>query len=42
MQTWKSPHWFVFMQKQYPENVAFLILEILETFVYQVWKCFKK
>ena len=30
MQTWKSPHMFRFIQKYYPEDFAFLILEILK------------
>ena len=32
MQIWKSPYMFVFIQKQYPENFAFLILRILKLF----------
>ena len=32
MQIWKSPYVFVFIEKQYPENFAFLILRILELF----------
>ena len=28
MQIWKSPYMFVFIQNQYPENFAFLILTI--------------
>ena len=30
MQIWKSPYMFVLIQKQYPENLAFLILRICE------------
>ena len=32
MQIWKFPYMFVFIQKYYPENSAFLILGILEIF----------
>ena len=37
----KSPYIFVFMQKQYPENFAFLILRILELFFREVYKFLK-
>ena len=33
---------FVFMQKQYPENFAFLIVRILELFAREVGKFLKK
>ena len=33
---------FVFMQKQYPKNVGFLILRILEFFPREVCKFLKK
>ena len=33
---------FMFIQKQYPENFAFLILRILELFAREVCKFFKK
>ena len=33
---------FVFILKQYPENVAFLILRILELFAHEVCKFLKK
>ena len=33
---------FVFIQKQYPENFAFLILRILEIFAREVGKLIKK
>ena len=42
MQIWKSPYMFVFMQKQYPENFAFLILRILELFSCEVCKFLRK
>ena len=42
MQTWKSPYMFVFIQKQYPEHFAFLILRIVELFAREVCKFFKK
>ena len=32
MQIWKSPYMIVFIQKQYPENFAFLILGIVELY----------
>ena len=32
MQIWKSLYMFVLIQKQYPENFAFLILRILKLF----------
>ena len=31
MQIWESPYKFAFIQKQYPEHFAFLILTILES-----------
>ena len=31
---------FMVMQKQYPENVAFLILGILELYIHEVCKMF--
>ena len=33
---------FTFIEKQYPENFAFLILEILELFAREVCKFLKK
>ena len=42
MQIGKSPYMFVFVQKQYPENLAFLILRILELFTREVFKFLKK
>ena len=33
---------FVFVQKQYPENLAFLILRILELFTREICKFLKK
>ena len=41
-QIWKYPYWFVFIQKQYPENLAFCILEILELFAHEVCKYLNK
>ena len=41
MQIWKSPNMFVFTQKQYPENLAFLILRILKLFTREVCKLLK-
>ena len=41
MQIWKSPYIFVFIQKQYPEYFAFLILRILEL-LREVCKFLKK
>ena len=40
MQIWKSPHMFVFIQKCYPENFAFLILGILELYSRKVCEMF--
>ena len=37
----ESPCMFVFVQKQNPENVAFLILTILELFASEVCKFLK-
>ena len=42
MQIWKPPYMFVFIQKQYPENFAFLILRIHELFSSEVCKFLKK
>ena len=42
MQIWKSPYMFLLMQKQYPENFAFLIFRILELFTREVCKFLKK
>ena len=33
---------FAFIQKQYPENFAFLVLRILELFYREVYKFVKK
>ena len=40
MQIEKSPFMFVFLQKQYPENFAFLILGILELYTRKVCEMF--
>ena len=42
MQIWKSPYIFVFIEKQYPKNLSFLILWILELFARDVCKFLKK
>ena len=42
MQIGKSLNMFVFKQKQYPENFAFLIITILELFAREVCKFLKK
>ena len=42
MEIWKPPDMFVFIQKQYPENFAFLILRILKLFTREVCKFLKK
>ena len=42
MQIGKFSYMFVFVQKQYPENLAFLILRILELFTCEVCKFLKK
>ena len=42
MQIWKSSYMFVLMDKQYPENFAFLILRNLELFAREVCKFLKK
>ena len=42
MQIWKSPYMIVFVEKQYPENFALLILRILELFAREVCKFLKK
>ena len=42
MQILKSPNMFVFIQKQYLENFAFLILKILELFTREYCKFLKK
>ena len=36
MQIWKSPYMFAFVLKCYPENLAFLIVRILELFTREV------
>ena len=41
-QIWKSPTVFVFIWKQYPENLAFLILRILNLFAWEVCEFLKK
>ena len=38
MQIWKFPYMLVFIQKQYPEKCAFLILRILELFSREISK----
>ena len=38
IQIWKSPHIFKFIHKQYPKNLAFLIVIILELFTRKVWR----
>ena len=40
MQIWKSFYMFQFISKQYPENIAFLILRILELFAHKVCETF--
>ena len=42
MQIWESSYMFVFIWKQYPENVAFLILKIFESPAREVCKFLKK
>ena len=42
MQISKSPCMFMFIQKQYPENFAFLILRILQLLAPEVCKFLKK
>ena len=42
MQIWKFHYMFVFLQKQYPENFAFLILRINELFTRKVCFFLKK
>ena len=42
MQIWKSSDIFVFIQNQYPENLALLILKIPELFAREVCKFLKK
>ena len=42
MQIWKSSYMFVFILKQYSENIAFFILIILELFAHEVCKFLKK
>ena len=42
MQIWKSPHLFVFIWKQCPENFAFLILKTDKLFAREVCKFLKK
>ena len=40
MQIWKSTYMFVFIQKYYTENFAFLILGILELYARKVCEMF--
>ena len=42
MQIWKSSYMFVFLEKQYPENFAFLILRIFRLCGREVCKFLKK
>ena len=42
MQIWKSSDIFMFIQNQYPENFALLILKIPELFAREVCKFLKK
>ena len=42
MQIWKAPYMFVFIQNQYPENFAILILRILKLFAREFCKFLKK
>ena len=42
MQIWKSRYLFAFIQKQYAENLTFLILRILELFTREVCDFLKK
>ena len=39
MQIWKSPHMFVFTEKQYPEKFAVLIPRVFELFTAKFTKC---
>ena len=38
MQIWKVPYMLVFIQNQYPENFAILILRILKLFAREFFK----
>ena len=40
MQIWKSFYMFVFILKQYPENLIFWILQILKLFTRKVYEIF--
>ena len=40
MQIWKSPYVFLFTEKYYPENIASLILRILESYTRKISKIF--
>ena len=42
MQIWKSPYMLVLIQKQYPENFAFLIFRSLDLFTCEVGNFLKK
>ena len=42
MQIWKSPYIFVVIKKHYPENLAFLVLRIVELFAREVCRFLKK
>ena len=42
MQIWKSSSMFVLISKQHPENFAFLILRILESFDREMCEFIKK
>ena len=42
MQIWKYLYMVVFIRKQYPENLAFVILRIPELFAREVCKFLKK
>ena len=42
MQIRESQYMFVFIEKQYPEDFAFLILKILELFTREVCEFLKK
>ena len=42
MQIWKFHYMFVFIEKQYPENLGFLILRILKLFISEFCKFLRK
>ena len=42
MQIWKIHYMLVFIEKQCPENFAFVFLKNLELFTREVWNFLKK